>query len=76
MNIKAQIPETATYQKLVKATPFLKVTLLKKATTDSIEIIIYQIEKLGIDYIQDKGYAEREVLIAKEIIKLNSKTEC
>ncbi len=76
MNIKALIPETSTYQRLVKATPFLKTTLLKKSTTDSIERIIYQIKKLGEDYIQDKNYQEREVLIAKEIIELNTNSQC
>ncbi len=45
--------------------------LLRKNTTESIERIIYQIEKLGEDYINDKGYPDREVRIAKEIIQNN-----
>lgn len=72
MNIKALIPETTTYKRLVEATPFLKTTLLKKATTDAVERIVYQIKKLGEDYVIDKNYSERELKIAKEIIKLNN----
>jgi hypothetical protein len=34
-----------------------------------VERIIYQIEKLGENYIKDKGYSDREVKIAKEIVE-------
>ena len=73
MNIKEEIQKTNTYKELTKKTSFLKTMLLRKNTTESIERIIYQIEKLGEDYINDKGYPDREVKIAKEIIqsKLN-----
>lgn len=69
MNIKEKIQATPTFEKLIKSTPFLKITLLKYNTTESIERIIYQIQKLGEDYIADKNYLDREVLIAKEIIQ-------
>lgn len=69
MNIKEKIQATPTFKKLIKSTPFLKSTLLKYNTTESIERIIYQIQKLGEDYIADKNYLDREVLIAKEIIQ-------
>lgn len=69
MDIKQQIQATPTFQKLVKSTPFLKTTLLKKQTSDSIERIVYQIQKLGEDYVIDKNYLERELLIAKEIVQ-------
>tara|TARA_R110002126_G_scaffold26344_2_gene89121 strand:- start:1100 stop:1321 length:222 start_codon:yes stop_codon:yes gene_type:complete len=69
MDIKEQIQDTPTFKKLIKSTPFLKTTLLKFKTTESIERIIYQIQKLGADYVADKNYLEREVQIAKEIIQ-------
>lgn len=69
MNIKEQIQATTTFKKLIKNTPFLENTLLKKTTTDSIEKIMYQIQKLGENYVADKNYLDREVLIAKEIIQ-------
>lgn len=72
MNIKAEIQKTNTYKEEVKKTSFLKTMLLRKNTTESIERIIYQIEKLGEDYIKDKGYPDREVRIAKEIIQSKS----
>lgn len=72
MNIKEEIQKTTTYKELTKKTSFLKTMLLRKNTTESIERIIYQIEKLGEDYINDKGYADREVRIAKEIIQSKS----
>ena len=72
MNIKAEIQKTDTYKELIKKTSFLKTMLLRKNTTESIERIIYQIEKLGEDYIKDKGYPDREVRIAKEIIQSKS----
>jgi hypothetical protein len=69
MNIKTSIANTNHYKELTKKTPFLKTMLLKKNTTEEIERIIYQIEKLGKNYIQDKGYSDREVKIALEIIE-------
>ena len=69
MNIKAEIQKTNTYKELTKKTSFLTTMLLRKNTTESIERIIYQIEKLGEDYIKDKGYLDREVKIALEIIE-------
>jgi len=69
MNIKQQIKATPTFKKLIEATPFLETTLLKKATTESIERIVYQIQKLGEDYVADKNYMDRELQIAKEIIQ-------
>lgn len=64
-----QIEETGTFKILTEKTPFLRKILLKKQTTDSISRIVYQIEKLGMDYIKDKCYPERELKIAKEIIQ-------
>lgn len=72
MNIKTLISNTNHYKELTKKTPFLKTMLIRKNTTESIERIIYQIEKLGEDYINDKGYSDREVRIAKEIIQSKS----
>jgi hypothetical protein len=69
MNIKEKIQATPTFKKIVKSTPFLKKTLLKHNTTESIERIIYQIQKFGEEYIADKNYMDREVQIAKEIIQ-------
>jgi hypothetical protein len=69
MNIKNEIQETPTFKKLIKITPFLKGTLLKFSTTESIERIIYQIQKFGEDYVADKNYMDRELQIAKEIIQ-------
>ena len=69
MNIKEKIQATPKFKKLIKSTPFLKSTLLKYNTTESIERIIYQIQKLGEDYVADKNYLDREVQIAKEIIQ-------
>ena len=71
MNIKAEIQKTNTYKELTKKTSFLKTMLLRKNTTESIERIIYQIEKLGEDYVADKNYLDRELKIAKEIIQNN-----
>jgi hypothetical protein len=71
MGIKNKIATTETYKKLIESTPFLSGVLLRKAVTDSIERIVYQIEKLGENYISDKSYSDREVKIAKEIIELN-----
>jgi hypothetical protein len=73
MNIKNEIQETPTFKKLIKSTPFLKGTLLKFSTTESIERIIYQIQKFGEDYVADKNYMDRELQIAKEIIQNLSK---
>lgn len=72
MDAKQLIIKTPTYKKLVNATPFLKSTLLKKSTTESVDRIIYQIEKFGEDYIKDKNYHNREVLFAKEIIEIKN----
>lgn len=69
MNIKDEIQATSKFKTLIKTTPFLKITLLKHNTTESIEKIVYQIQKLGEEYIADKNYLEREVQIAKEIIQ-------
>lgn len=69
MNIKTLIANTNHYKELIKKTSFLKTMLLKKNTTDQIERIIYQVEKLGEEYIKDKGYPDREVKIALEIIE-------
>ncbi|OCB77963.1 hypothetical protein [Flavobacterium crassostreae] len=69
MDIKLKIQETPTFKKLIKNTPFLKGILLKNTTTDSIERIIYQIQKFGEEYVVDKNYMDRELHIAKEIIK-------
>ena len=71
MNIKAEIQKTNTYKELTKKTSFLKTMLLRKNATESIERIIYQIEKLGEDYVADKNYLDRELKIAKEIIQNN-----
>ena len=71
MNIKAEIQKTNTYKELTKKTSFLTTMLLRKNTTESIERIIYQIEKLGEDYVADKNYLDRELKIAKEIIQNN-----
>lgn len=67
------IKNTPTFKKLVKSSPFLEKVLLKRATIDSVQRIVYQIQKFGEDYITDKNYMEREVFIAKEIIQ-NLKT--
>jgi hypothetical protein len=69
MNIRNEIINTNHYKELTKKTPFLKTMLLKKNTTEQVERIIYQIEKLGENYIEDKGYSDREVKIAKEIVE-------
>lgn len=69
MTTNEQIEATNTYQKLVLKTPFLKSMLLKKQSKDEISTIVYQIEKLGMDYIKDKSYDYRSVEIAKEIIE-------
>lgn len=69
MNIKDKIQATPTFKKLITSTPFLEKTLLKCTTTESIERIIYQIQKFGEDYVADKNYMDREVQIAKEIIQ-------
>ncbi len=69
MNIHQEIAKTETYKQLVLQTSFLRTLLLKKQSTDSIERIVYQIQKLGVEYIGDKGYDDREVRIAKEIIE-------
>ena len=73
MNIKEQIQNTATFKELIVKTPFLKTTLLSKNVVEGVQRIIYQIEKLGEDYILDKNYDNRQVAIAKEII-LNQKS--
>ena len=71
MNIKVEIQKTNTYKELTKKTSFLEKILLNPKTTESIERIIYQIEKLGEDYVADKNYLDRELKIAKEIIQNN-----
>ena len=68
MNTKEKIQQTETFKKLVDSTPFLRKTLTSRNVVESIERIIYQIEKLGNDYVKDKNYPDREVQIAKEII--------
>lgn len=59
MNIKEKIQATTTFKELTKKTSFLKKILLNQNTTESIERIIYQIEKLGEDYVADKNYLDR-----------------
>ncbi|GIZ08361.1 hypothetical protein [Flavobacterium sp. UMI-01] len=68
-----QIQNTETFKNLVTSSPFLEKILLKRATVESVQRIVYQIKKFGEEYIEDKNYLDREVKIAKEIIEnLNS----
>lgn len=67
--MKQKIKDTAEYKRLVKQSPFLDKVLLKKENVNSIERIIYQIQKLGESYIEDKNYSEREVKMAKQVIE-------
>lgn len=65
-----QIQNTEHYKELAKKTPFLAKTLLLKNSKESIGRIVYQIQKMGLDYIQDKNYDAREVKISKQILGL------
>ena len=67
------IKNTPEYKRLVEKTPFLKSLLLKPKNVAYIEMIIYQIEKFGEDFVKDKSYSKREVQIAKEIINTFAK---
>ena len=71
----SQIEQTKTFQTLIKKTPFLKNVLTNKASRGNIEKYVYQIEKLGLDYLLDKNYSNREVEIAKEIAYGRTKSE-
>jgi len=68
MTTTDQITATATYQQLIKKTPFLAKMLLSKPSRDSIDRMVYQLQKLGMDYLDDKNLSEREVKIAKQIV--------
>ena len=69
MITRKDIEQTIEYVNLKKNTPFIDDFLFKKHVLESIERIIYQIKKFGLDYISDKNYSEREVKIAKQIIE-------
>lgn len=73
--MRKKIENTETFKKIVEKNNFKRNFILNKKAMDSIERIVYQIEKLGEGYILDKNYQNREVQIAKEIIKNKENNE-
>ena len=68
MTIQEKIQKTTTYCELVRSTPFLKTMLINKKNCNEVELICYQIQKFGDDYVKDKNYDKRSLRIASEII--------
>lgn len=68
MRTTADIQNSPTYRHLIERKPFLQQILLRKKTIAKIELIVWQFEHLGIDFVNKQNYNSREINIAKEII--------